>query len=398
MLTRRRWLALALAAAFPRARAAALFPPPQLARIKEGLAHIYSLDHARAEAVFSDMIAGAPDDPAGYAYLAMTVWLRELADKQHLSIDRFAATDFFIEDPRRLDSVDPAVEARFRLLSGQAIERARRRPADNTTLFLLGLAYQNLATFEASLKRNWWAAFRNGARTYDYDRELLRRDPGLDDARLATGVYNYVAGSLGWSVRWLALLMGYRGSRERGKQDLEAAAARGELAADDARVILVLIYTRERDYPRAFAHLEALHKRRPRNYLVHLDMAGVALRMNQSARAIGIYQDVLRDHSGLERAAVYNRLGVACRAAGDLAASAEWLRRALAAQPSPRTAALAHLELGKTLDAMGRREEARAEYQAAAGAPDFAGSREEAVRLLRQSREVVPSDRPKKIK
>jgi tetratricopeptide (TPR) repeat protein len=398
-LTRRHFLLAPLAVLTARRSAASvdtLFPPPQLARIREGLHAIYSLEHPGAAAIFERMIAEAPDDPAGYVYLAMTIWLRELHAKQELSIDRFAASDFFAESARQLVKVEPAIEVRFREVSQSAIARARARlnrtPGDMLAQYLLGLAYQNLASFEASLKRNWWAAFRSGSRTYDLDCDLLRRDPQFYDVLLATGVYNYVAGSLGWSVRWLALLMGYRGSRQRGKQELETAARQAVLAADDARVILVLIETRERDYPRAYGYLAELLRRYPKNYLVHLDMAGLSLLTKQPAQAIELYQDILRkreakepNYQELDRASLYNRLGVAVRGQGDLAGSAEWFGKAIAdSAPASRAGAVAHLELGKTLDLMGRRPEAVAEYRKAAAAPDFAGSQAEAQERLRK--------------
>ena len=142
--------------------------------------------------------------------------------------------------------------------------------------------------------------------------------------------------------------MGYRGSRERGRQEIELAAQHGELAADDARVILMLIYTRERLYQRAYDELAGLLRKYPRNYLLELDMAGMALLMKRPDQAIGIYQDVLRKRQAM----------------------------------TPHSAALAHLELGRTLSLMGQRGDAVAEYRLAAAAPDFAGSRDEALKLL----------------
>lgn len=399
MITRsslRSWLILCAAVLQPLA-GRELFAPAQMARIREGLGDIYNLDHTRAVENFERMIRESPDEPAGYAYLAMTLWRRELSDKQELSIDRFAASDFFSDRPRPLSGVDASVEERFRKLSQAAAAAAKQRlaraPDDRGSLFILELTYQNLASFEASLKRNWWAAFRYGARSYAYNRELLRRDPNFHDARLATGVCAYVAGSLGWSVRWLALLMGYRGSRTRGIAELEAAAAKGQLAADDARVMLVLIYTREHNYAPAYAYLAQLLEKYPRNYLFHLDMAGIAMLMNETDRAIAIYEQVLRknesgepNYQQLERAAIYNRLGAAFRAKGRLPEAASWVRRALA-EPgvSARSATMAHLELGKALGRMGRCKEAILEYQSAAAAPDFAGTRQEAQKWINEA-------------
>jgi tetratricopeptide (TPR) repeat protein len=375
---------------------AQLFPPERTERIQLGVRDVYNLEYETARQRFQELVEAAPDDPAGYVYLAWTEWVKELGSQQELSIDRFASSDFFSEAPLYRMHVDPGAEARFRQLSQQGIDRARarlsRNPNDRTALFVLGQAYQNLASFEASLKRSWWSAFRYGSRTYRYNRDLLRQDPNLYDARLATGVYHYVTGSLAWNVKWLAFAMGYSGGREAGKREIETTAERGQLAGDDARVVLTLIYTREHRYPQAFEQLQHLLRKYPQNYLVHLDMGGLALLMKRPEAAVEIYQDVLRKiengerkYAQLERASVYNRLGVAGRAQGDLAASAGWLNKSVAEAPAgARSHTIARLELGKTLDLQGRRREAQEQYRIAAAAEDIAGSRQEATELLRK--------------
>ncbi len=373
-----------------------LFPPDRLERIQRGLRDVYGLEYAQGTKNFQTMIAETPEDPAGYVYLAYTYLVQELRSQQELSIDRFAASDSFSETPRYVPRVDPAAEERFRKLSGQAIEKARARlakaPGDRAALFLLGLSYQNLASFEAALKRNWWGAFRFGVRTNRYHRDLLLGDPNFHDARLATGVFQYVAGSLGWKTKWVAFLAGYRGSRARGKQELEAASQKAQLVADDARVILVLVHTRERNYQKAFDYLNELLRKHPQNYLAHLDMGGMALLMKRPEAAIEIYQDVLRKqqaaegkYAELEKAMVETRLGVAFRQKGDLGAAMEWFGKALAEEGlSARARTITRLEIAKTLDLLARRDEAGEHYRAVASAEDVAGSRQEAQELLRR--------------
>ena len=165
-----------------------LFPPEQLARIQSGVAAVYNLEHDRGIATYQAMIRDSPNDPTGYVYLARTYWLKELVAKQELSIDRFAASDFFAETPKYRPQVDPQAEDRFRRTSEQGIGKARSRleknPNDLTALFLLGLAYQDLASFEASLKRSWWASFRMGSKAHKYHQRLLRENPSYYDAYL----------------------------------------------------------------------------------------------------------------------------------------------------------------------------------------------------------------------
>ena len=389
-----RALLLGLLAVMPAAAATPLFPPETVARIRQGLDQVYNLDHDAAIKNYQAMIRDSPEDPAGYVYLAKVYWLQELMTKQELSIDRFAASDFFAETPRYQPQVDPEAERRFFEMNEQAIEKARLRldqnPNDLAAQYLLGLAYQNEASFEASLKRSWWASFRAGSKTFRYHRALLRQDPSLYDAYLSIGVFDYVTGRLGWSVKWLAYVLGYRGSKERGKEEIRLAAEKGNIASDDARVVLTLIHTRERNFQAAFDELSILLKRFPRNYLVHLDMGGIALLMDRPEAAIVIYQDVFRKvmarepkYRELGESGISNRLGVAYRHKRDFAASTQWFARALKANDRTNLSqVVSRLELGKSYDLMGRRNEALAEYRSALQLEDFAGSRQEARDLI----------------
>jgi tetratricopeptide (TPR) repeat protein len=372
------------------------FKPDKLTRIQSGIREIYSLDYDGAIRRFEEMKRESPDDPTGYAYLAFAYWIRELNSKQEMSIDRFAASDFFAELPKHTLQVDPPVEQQFRNASQEAIDRAearlKRDPRDPEARYLLGLAQQNLTSFEASLKQSWKAAFSHGRETYAQHSGLLREYPDFGDARLATGVYNYVLGSLNWFYKFVVFLLGQHGSKEQGKKDLSVAAEKGVLAADDARLMLVLIYTREKDYAKAVDLLAQVYKRYPQNYLLPLDMGGLALLQKQPDRAIEIYREVLKKHEAgsprfnqLEAGSIQNRLAVAFREKRDFAGSLGWSEKAVAGrQGSERTRTLAHLEMAKTLDLMGRRPEALKHYEMVAAAEDVAGSRLEAQEWLKQ--------------
>lgn len=371
------------------------FQPEKLSRIQAGVREIYSLDYDAAIKRFETMKQEAPDDPTGFAYLAFAYWIRELNGKQELSIDRFAASDFFSELPKHTLQVEPEVEQRFREASQEAIDRAavrlRQDPKDPEARYLIGLAHQNLTSFEASLKQSWMAAFGEGRVTYKYHSKLLDDYPDFGDARLATGVYNYVLGSLNWFYKVFVFVLGHHGSKEQGKRDLTIAMDKGVLSADDARLMLVLIYTREKSYDRAVDLLAQIYKRYPQNYLIPLDMGGLALLQKQPDRAIEIYQDVLKKRDAgvfrfgqLEAGSVQNRLAVAFREKRDFTLSLAWSQKALVdKQASDRTRTLARLEMAKTLDVAGRRSEALKQYEAVAAAEDVAGSRAEAQLLLK---------------
>ena len=277
--------------------------------------------------------------------------------------------------------------ARFQQASERAIEKARARlsknPGDRAALFLRGLANQNLASFELS-QQNWLKAYKYGGQTLRDHEELLRRDPAFPDAKLSIGVCDYVAGSLPWTFRWIAVLFGHPGSKERGRLALEAAAEKGALVADEARVVLILVYTYEKRYEKAARLLAELHQKYPRNYMAHLDMGGMALLMNQPDEAIAIYEGILekaRGQGAEVRRTAARRLvqPPGCRLPREgRPRSIRGTRsgKALSEEGlSSRSATIARLELGKTLDLMGARAEALKNYRQVIAAEDFAGSR-----------------------
>lgn len=369
------------------------FPEDLLARLQGINREIYSLNYERAAALCREMIAREPDHPAGHVYLAKTYWVEDLNTRQALSIDRFASSEFFAKQPRSGLAVHSESEKRFLDASDEAIRRSRdwlaKHKGDRAAQYLLGVAFQDRATFEVAFKSDWWAAMRFGGTSHRMNRELLAALPGFADSYLVTGVYSYVAGSLPWSVKWLAVLLGHSGNRERGKQELETAAARALLAGDDARAVLSLIYTREKRFDQAAGKMAELRLRYPENYIAHLELAGLELRRKRTGQAIAIYGEILSlieaggRYRRLEPAVVHNRMGVAYRVAGKTNTAIGYFQRVMeSASASDQVKTIARLELGKTLDITGRREEAVALYRAVASAEDYAGSRPEAARLL----------------
>jgi tetratricopeptide (TPR) repeat protein len=205
------------------------------------------------------------------------------------------------------------------------------------------------------------------------------------------GGFDYVAASVPWSVRWLALLLGLEfGNKARGKQRLEAAAEKAVLVGGDAAIMLVLIYTREKEYEKAYQLLTGLGKKYPENYLVQLDRAGLARRMRNFDLATSVLSELLvRIQSGefasssLPRCAVYHQFGLSLRAAGKLRAAEGWFRISLQDPDCPKShRTMAHLELAKTLDLAGRHEDAVAHYEQVLKAEDVGGSRREARSLI----------------
>jgi hypothetical protein len=73
----------------------------------------------------------------------------------------------------------------------------------------------------------------------------------LDHDHLATGVSQYIIGSMAAPIRWLVRLGGVSGDKEKGIAELQLTAQFGHYLAPFARILLAIAYVREKDKPRA---------------------------------------------------------------------------------------------------------------------------------------------------
>lgn len=373
----------------------AVVPAPLHGQIRAGLDHLYNMEYEEADQVFQSLIKTQPDNPAGYAYEAVTCWLREMHRRQELTLQRFTSPEYFSQAGQAKAVVDSALDARIRILVAQTIDKARARLSadkhDKGALFWRGMAYQTLANYEMTMRGNAWAAFRAAAKMYRDYKELLRLDPSFVDARLSTGTYNYVMASLPWSVKWITLVLGYSGDKERGLRDIELAANEGDLVAEDACFMLALLQTREGNFQKARECMDKLRAKYHNNYLLDLEAAWLSMRMGRPADAVTVYKELIgerRQGRGaimqLEQAALELHLAAALSASGKHGEAAEILRATLKRGDgtSQRNRTLVQLELGKTLERSGNRTDAIVLYREVSNQPDASGSRRMALDLL----------------
>jgi len=74
-------------------------------------------------------------------------------------------------------------------------------------------------------------------------------------------------------VRWLLRMGGVSGDKARGISELQTTAAKGQLLAPFARILLAIAYVRDKDKPRAREILLTLQKDFPNNHLFPLELA-----------------------------------------------------------------------------------------------------------------------------
>ena len=279
---------------------------------------------------------------------------------------------------------DAAFEARIDAAIAAIETWTTREPRRAEAWFYLGGAYSARSQWKA-LRGSRLAAARDGRRIEQALERALALDPAMTDAHFGIGLYRYyadVAPAAARILQWLLLLPG--GDRVGGLKAIDQARTGGLLLRSEADYQLHLLYLwYEHKTEKALTLLEGLVERHPRNphfrqaladiHDVYLHDATASLRVWQTlfdaARAGQVAEPRMSETAA--------RLGMALQLdrLSRSEEALELLRAVIAARATAPFGAVAraHLQLGDTLEHLGRRRDATASYQAAiiaAGADD----------------------------
>jgi len=354
---------------------------------REGFNALYNMDYTAARDRFESLGRLAHQHPAAQLYQATTLWLEILNRQRRLRSNLFSGNSFFAETE---ETVDPATDRRLRAFANAAIGRCQHalaaHPNDTEALYYQGMAHGLIASYEATVNRSFFSALRNGLSAVRLHEKVLKLDSGYVDARLTTGTYNYIMGSLPLYVKILAALGGYRGSRERGLEAIQTVAEHGRWAKDDARVALLTFYTRERRYADALQTVSELAQKYPHNYVFQLEQAGLLIELGRSAESRRIFEALL-DNPSMASVTdlIHYQYAEALVAQGR---PDEAYHHFVAAASAPKAAAelmvRATLRAGQMSDLLGRRTAAMQHYRRVLEIPNAYDSHEQARRGLKQ--------------
>ncbi len=337
-------LALALpASALPRERELAL------AGVVD---KFYDLDFDGARADADALAARLPGHPAGPFYRGVAAYQRWLAEGM------------------RSTSTLADFEAQHALAQSAAEALMKEAPAEAHYYLGAVLGFRSRA---AAGRRRFVRALPDGASAVRHLKKALALDPSLEDARLGLGMYHYFAARMPAGAKPFAYLMvGERGNREKGLQELWSVAATSGVARMEARSVLSVILSKddEADWAAAERLLAELSARYPRNPLYRLRRAYVAVRRGAFDEAVS-----LADPDGKWLASVpasvrpQARSWALYRAAearvlqGRAADAGAWLAE-LDKAPHPRALKdWVLLRQANRLDALGKEDEADALYK-----------------------------------
>ena len=200
----------------------------------------------------------------------------------------------------------------------------------------------------------------------------MQLDPDYVDAKLITGVYEYVVGALPWPFKLMIGFAGITGSKSTGLAMLRDAANRGVITGVEARTVIALFLRREARYQEAIEVVRGLKNEYPHDFLFCLEEANLRKDAGEGMAAVDAYRQVLADAAKpgyfaspkLELADF--GLGDALRGQRHYNEAAQAYEQA-AATPgvSPELKIRTLLDAGQCRDLNGERAQAVRDYQAA---------------------------------
>jgi tetratricopeptide (TPR) repeat protein len=345
--------------------------------VRQAFQDFYLLDFPRAVQRFEAFHTQHPGDPYATAMLLDAIVFQELY-RQDLLDTTFYANDGFLtgrhatnEDPKKRDEIfalaDEAVH--------EADWRIGKNPNDVDALFARGWARSLRCAYVAMVERGFAGGFRLATKAKDDCAHVLQIDPEYVDAKLVVGVYEYVVGALPLPFKFLIGFVGITGSKSKGMELLHDDAKRGVATSVEARTVIALFLRREGKYKEAIGVVQRLIQQYPRDYLFCLEEANLRKDDGQGMRAVETYRKIIADaarpgyfaEARLELA--YFGLGDALRGQRHYGEASHAYEQA-AASPGVGTELKVRtlLAAGECHDALGERQQAVWDYQAAIAA------------------------------
>lgn len=260
--------------------------------------HLRNLEYEQAIQQLQSWLEAHPEDLRAYNYLGISVLYQEMFRRGVLESRVYGqGGDIF-----KASKVAVTPEFQQQLLSvlekaqSLADARANAEPRDKDALYWAGVTHGTRATYHFTLRKEYMPALHESTDALKLHRRLLELDPHYVDAYLIVGMNNYIVGSLPWYIKVMASLTGRHGDRAEGIRQVKRVTEQGNYAREDARLMLAVLYQREKMYREALQVYEDMARDHPRNYLLPCEIAALHGSLNEWSLAAETYDSLLERH------------------------------------------------------------------------------------------------------
>ncbi len=351
--------------------------PVAEAKLDEGITALYGLEYAQARRASRKLIELEPDNPFGYLFEAGAIWWQ-------------ASQEFglFKDTPTLQGLFEQDIEAGVRKSEAYIDSKDKQMKADG--YFVSGMTLGVRGQWNL-MKGKWLDAYFDGKKSMKQLKKVAKLDENYEDVYLGLGVFDYQAAHLS-GIAKLGILFGMRGDEKRGLERIQRAVDKAGFARRQAAQMLSSIYLIDlHDDARALTLVQGLRKDFPNSvYFVFLE-AMLRHRLGDWDGSLVLGRELHKTIAADPKAfrpkwltLVCGLSGADCLAKGDMERTLTWLDHALdstskdsAAGPKPDGfQTMLHFLRGQTLDILGRRDDAVAEYKKVEALPALGETKE----------------------
>jgi hypothetical protein len=265
--------------------------------VREAFDRFYLLDYPGAVSRFEHFHELHPGDPQATALLLDALVFQELY-REDLLDTTFYANDGFLTG-KHATQEDPKARDRIFALSDEAVHEAdwriQQNPNDIDALYARGWARALRVAYMAMVERSFGAGFKLATKAREDHEKVLQLDPNYADAKLVTGVYEYVVGALPFPFKILIGFAGITGSKSKGLAMLHDAGEHGAITSVESRTVISLFLRRESKYKEAIEVVRGLKAQYPRDFLFCLEEANLRKDAGEGMVAVNAYRELLAD-------------------------------------------------------------------------------------------------------
>jgi hypothetical protein len=246
--------------------------------IDKAFSRLYNFDFTGAHSLLDAHIQSYPEDPLGYSVKGAIHFFSEL-NRLHLLETEFFSNDDKVTDKKRIKP-DPAMRSLLFSATAEARKKAAaclaQRPNDRSALFALSMATGLETEYTILVEKKYVRSYSLSKENQRYARQLLALNPPFYDAYVTIGSAEYVVANLNFVFRLLAHFEDIKGSRQKAIENLRAAIDHGRYYQPYAKIILTVVYLREKRIHEALALMCELEHDFPENPLFKKEAALLA--------------------------------------------------------------------------------------------------------------------------
>lgn len=252
--------------------------------IDQALHRMFNADFIGAQAIITEEIRNHPENPFLYSLRAAALLFSEFDRMRILELDFFADDDS-ITDRKRLKP-DKAIRADFFQAIGHArnlsLARLAIDPKDVNASLALFVATGVETDYTLLIEKSYRRGYSLSKETQKYANKLLAMNPPIYDAYLSPGMLEYGVGNLNWFFKLFIHFDQIQGNKQKAIEYLKLVMNHGRYYSSYAKILLSVMYLRDKKPEQALDLLKELERDFPDNLLIRKEVLRVSAKIGSS--------------------------------------------------------------------------------------------------------------------